>query len=57
MSLDYTVEAFHPLEFLASPFFAETACLVADINMPRNDRTRAPDAWSGRARDSDDSRD
>ena len=35
MSLGYTVEAFPSASnFLASPFFAETACLVADVNMP-----------------------
>ena len=34
-SLGYTVEAFpSAANFLASPFLAETACLVADVNMP-----------------------
>jgi Response regulator len=35
MSLGYTVEAFPSAEqFLAAPFLVETACLVADVNMP-----------------------
>jgi FixJ family two-component response regulator len=34
-SLGYTVEAFpSAASFLASPTLAQTACLVADINMP-----------------------
>ena len=34
-SLDYTVEAFpSAADFLASPRLDETACLIADINMP-----------------------
>lgn len=34
-SLGYTVEIFSSAtEFLASPRLAETACLIADINMP-----------------------
>jgi FixJ family two-component response regulator len=34
-SLGYTVEAFpSAADFLASPLLAETACLVADVNMP-----------------------
>jgi FixJ family two-component response regulator len=34
-SLGYTVEAFpSAASFLASPILAQTACLVADINMP-----------------------
>ena len=34
-SLGYTVEAFpSAANFLASPFLAETACLVADVHMP-----------------------
>jgi FixJ family two-component response regulator len=34
-SLGYTVEAFpSAASFLASRFLAETACLVADVNMP-----------------------
>ena len=34
-SLGYTVEAFpSAADFMASPFRAETACLVADIHMP-----------------------
>jgi FixJ family two-component response regulator len=34
-SLGYTVEAFaSAADFLASPFLAETACVVADVNMP-----------------------
>ena len=34
-SLGYTVEAFSSAaDFLASPVFAETACLVADVHMP-----------------------
>ena len=34
-SLGYTVEAFSSAaNFLASPLLAETACLVADVNMP-----------------------
>jgi FixJ family two-component response regulator len=34
-SLGYTVEAFpSAANFLASPHLAETACLVADVNMP-----------------------
>ncbi len=34
-SLGYTVEAFpSAANFLASPLLAETACLVADVNMP-----------------------
>jgi FixJ family two-component response regulator len=34
-SLGYTVEAFpSAANFLASPVLAETACLVADVNMP-----------------------
>ena len=34
-SLGYTVEAFpSAADFLASPRFAETACLIADVNMP-----------------------
>ena len=34
-SLGYTVEAFpSAANFLASPFLAKTACLVADVNMP-----------------------
>jgi FixJ family two-component response regulator len=33
--LGYTVEAFpSPASFLASPLLAETACLVADVQMP-----------------------
>jgi FixJ family two-component response regulator len=33
--LGYTVEAFpSPASFLASPFVAATACLVADVQMP-----------------------
>ena len=34
-SLGYTVETFpSAAHFLAAPFLAETACLVADVNMP-----------------------
>ena len=34
-SLGYTVEAFpSAADFLASPRLAETACLIADVNMP-----------------------
>jgi FixJ family two-component response regulator len=34
-SLGYTVEAFPSADdFLASPRLAETACLIADVNMP-----------------------
>ena len=34
-SLAYTVEAFSSAaNFLASPFLAQTACLLADVNMP-----------------------
>jgi FixJ family two-component response regulator len=34
-SLGYRVEAFASAgDFLASPRFAETACLIADVNMP-----------------------
>jgi FixJ family two-component response regulator len=34
-SLGYTVEAFpSAAEFLASPRFAETACLITDVHMP-----------------------
>ena len=34
-SLGHTVEAFpSAADFLASPLLAETACLVADVNMP-----------------------
>lgn len=34
-SLDYSVEAFaSAADFLASPRFNETACLIADVNMP-----------------------
>ena len=34
-SLDYTVEAFpSAADFLASPHLGETACLIADVNMP-----------------------
>jgi FixJ family two-component response regulator len=34
-SLGYTVEAFpSAADFLASPLLAQTACLVADVNMP-----------------------
>src|SRR6202521_1584011 len=34
-SLGYTVEAFSSAaDFLASPHLAETACLIADVNMP-----------------------
>ena len=34
-SLGYTVEAFpSAANFLASPVLAQTACLVADVNMP-----------------------
>jgi FixJ family two-component response regulator len=34
-SLGYSVEAFpSAADFLASPSLAETACLVADVNMP-----------------------
>jgi FixJ family two-component response regulator len=34
-SLGYSVEAFpSAAEFLASPRLAETACLIADVNMP-----------------------
>ena len=34
-SLGYTVEAFpSAANFLASPLLAQTACLVADVNMP-----------------------
>lgn len=34
-SLGYTVEAFpSAADFLASPHFAETTCLIADIHMP-----------------------
>ena len=34
--LGYTVEAFpSATSFLTSPFLAETACLVADVHMPR----------------------
>src|SRR6185295_13568998 len=34
-SLAYTAEAFgSAAEFLASPFLAETHCLIADVNMP-----------------------
>jgi FixJ family two-component response regulator len=34
-SLGYKVEAFaSAAEFLASPLLAETACLIADVNMP-----------------------
>jgi FixJ family two-component response regulator len=34
-SLGYTVEAFpSAANFLASPHLAETACVVADVNMP-----------------------
>jgi len=34
-SLGYTVDVFSSAaEFLASPRFAETACLIADIHMP-----------------------
>jgi FixJ family two-component response regulator len=35
ISLGYTVEAFSSAaNFLASPHLAETACVVADVNMP-----------------------
>ena len=35
MLLGYTVESFpSAADFLASPFTAETACLVADVHMP-----------------------
>ena len=35
ISLGYTVEAFpSAANFLASPILAQTACLVADVNMP-----------------------
>ena len=34
-SFGYTVEAFpSAADFLASPLVAETACLIADVNMP-----------------------
>ena len=34
-SLDYRVEAFaSAADFLASPRLSETACLIADVNMP-----------------------
>jgi len=34
-SLGYTVEAFpSPVQLLASPRLAETACLIADVHMP-----------------------
>ena len=34
-SLGYTVEAFSSAaDFLASPHLSETACLIADVNMP-----------------------
>jgi FixJ family two-component response regulator len=34
-SLGYTVEAFpSAVDFLASPRLSETACLIADVNMP-----------------------
>jgi FixJ family two-component response regulator len=34
-SLGYSVEAFaSAADFLASPHFGETACLIADVNMP-----------------------
>jgi FixJ family two-component response regulator len=34
-SLGYTVEAFpSAADFLASPLLTQTACLVADVNMP-----------------------
>ena len=34
-SLTYTAEAFaSAADFLASPHLAETACLIADVNMP-----------------------
>jgi FixJ family two-component response regulator len=34
-SFGYTVEAFpSAVDFLASPLVAETACLIADVNMP-----------------------
>lgn len=34
-SLGYTVEAFpSAIDFLASPRLGETACLIADVNMP-----------------------
>jgi len=34
-SLGYTVEAFpSAVDFLASPFLTETACLVSDVQMP-----------------------
>jgi FixJ family two-component response regulator len=34
-SLDYRVEAFaSAADFLASPCLGETACLIADVNMP-----------------------
>jgi FixJ family two-component response regulator len=34
-SLGYTVEAFSSAaDFLASPRLSETACLIADVNMP-----------------------
>ena len=35
ISLGYSVEAFpSPVEFLASPLFAHTDCLIADVHMP-----------------------
>jgi FixJ family two-component response regulator len=35
MLLGYTVEAFSSAaDFLASPLLTETACLIADVNMP-----------------------
>ena len=34
-SLGYTIEAFpSAADFLASPYLAKTACLIADVNMP-----------------------
>jgi len=56
-SLAYTAEAFaSAADFLASPRLAETACLIADVNMPAMTGIELTPQRGG-ARDSDNSRD